>query len=443
MEAWESRINPPPAIHNPEHAVQAIVEARDGCVRLQLNVGAEQAVHRAAVRLPWQHMGAAITCRGLLSFRDVASYYKNIVHRALVTHSWHPAAGVGRACRLCGQAAERIGHLAFCRETGTVWARWMGMVHEHHPGAPPTHRLILLGVLEDRSLIMNTLNALRILIWKFIILQFTRVDLEGARFDPETIWAQAVRRLLTRLNAAEWAARLAASSRPRTATNAAAKAAEKAAPLATITEQGLTLGTSLAKAADEAGVKWQAKWQDMPTPKARARTVRMQRETLPDDVGEVQHDPVSDRDGHAWHVTCILMTQKEDGQIRIFLQRTADQHGIVAIREGEMLPIREPPGLSFVEAMRKAVRRAGEKASVAHARPQLFLFAPGAGKEESRDHALDLIDAGLQETRQISTIQQGESDHNIDQEMRTIQRMITMRDIWSLRGPAVVMDDQR
>ena len=93
--------------------------------------------------------------------------------------------------------------------------------------------------------------------------------------------------------------------------------------------------------------------------------------------------------------------------------------------------------------MRKAVRRAGERASVAHARPQLFLFAPGAGKEESRDHALDLIDAGLQETRQISTIQQGESDHNIDQEMRTIQRMVTMRDIWSLRGPAVVMDDQR
>ena len=75
--------------------------------------------------------------------------------------------------------------------------------------------------------------------------------MEETRFDPGTVWTQAVRRLLTRLSAAEWAAQLAASARSRSAANAVAKAAKKhakkAAPLrigfmATVTEQGLTEG---------------------------------------------------------------------------------------------------------------------------------------------------------------------------------------------------------
>ena len=62
--------------------------------------------------------------------------------------------------RVCG--GQWILHLPFCTETGAVCAR---MVHKHHPGVSPTHRPILLGVLEDRTVVKNTLNALRILIW--------------------------------------------------------------------------------------------------------------------------------------------------------------------------------------------------------------------------------------------------------------------------------------
>ena len=55
----------------------------------------------------------------------------------------------------------------------------------------------------------NTLNALRIIAWKFVIAQFTQVDMEGAKFCADTVWRMAVRRLITRLNSAEWAARIA------------------------------------------------------------------------------------------------------------------------------------------------------------------------------------------------------------------------------------------
>ena len=72
-----------------------------------------------------------------------------------------------------------------------------------------------------------------------------------------------------------------------------------------------------------------------------------------------------------------------------------------------MLPLREPTRHDFVEAMRSAVRRAGNVAGVeraqssTHQTPQLLLFASGAGKEASQDLTPDLINAGFQETMHI------------------------------------------
>ena len=101
----------------------------------------------------------------------------------------------------------------------------------------------------------NTLNALRILLWKFIVIQFTGVDLEGTRFDCEVIWRMAIRRLLTLLNRIEWGAHINQMTAPnqKSAESGLARACAKLAPLAALSETGIHWLPPLAEAAAEAG----------------------------------------------------------------------------------------------------------------------------------------------------------------------------------------------
>ena len=88
--------------------------------------------------------------------------------------------------------------------------------------------------------------------------------------------------------------------------------------------------------------------------------------------------------------------------MRILLQTAVDIRQIVAIREGSMLPLRDPPSGDFAELLRRAARQATPELTVVYTRPQLFIFAPGADPDPARDHALDLIDAGLTDLHQDS-----------------------------------------
>ena len=85
-----------------------------------------------------------------------------------------------------------------------------------------------------------------------------------------------------------------------------------------------------------------------------------------------------------------------------------DVRQIVAIREGQMLPLREPPSGDFEELLCGAVRRAKPELAVIYTRPQLFIFAPGVERDPARDHALDLIDAGLSDLHQATIINREE-----------------------------------
>ena len=92
------------------------------------------------------------------------------MRRALFTHNIKPVPIIGRACRLCKRCTERIGHLPFCAILKPIWDRFLTLVRHQHRDAQPTHRLLLLGVLEDRkSLLANSLNAFRIILRTFII----------------------------------------------------------------------------------------------------------------------------------------------------------------------------------------------------------------------------------------------------------------------------------
>ena len=150
MEAWETRINPPASTYHPDHIVQAVVEQIAGKIRLVLHASVTGPVYAAPPpKLPWKTIGASLKTLGLLTSRDVHSYFKNIVHRALFTHNIKPVPIIGRACRLCKTCTERIGHLPFCATLKPIWDRFLTLVRHQHRDAQPTHRLLLLGVLVD------------------------------------------------------------------------------------------------------------------------------------------------------------------------------------------------------------------------------------------------------------------------------------------------------
>ena len=84
-------------------------------------------------------------------------------------------------------------------------------------------------------------NAFRIILWKFIILRFTMVDLENIPFCTDTVWRMSVRRLITRLNKEEWQARLCMMNARNTRAQAAIadRVTRKLVPLAQMTQTGV------------------------------------------------------------------------------------------------------------------------------------------------------------------------------------------------------------
>ena len=72
----------------------------------------------------------------------------------------------------------------------------MGEYHTGHSQA-----CIYLGVDGSGESIQGTLGLLHKLIWKFIIMDFTKASKEGTHMQTETIWKRATRRLATRVNA--------------------------------------------------------------------------------------------------------------------------------------------------------------------------------------------------------------------------------------------------
>ena len=45
----------------------------------------------------------------------------------------------------------------------------------------------------------STLSVLHIIIWKFVIISLTRIELQGDKWDTDAIWKQALHRTRTRI----------------------------------------------------------------------------------------------------------------------------------------------------------------------------------------------------------------------------------------------------
>ena len=76
-----------------------------------------------------------------------------------------------------------------------------------------------------------------------------------------------------------------------------------------------------------------------------------------------------------------------------------------------MLPLREATGGKFDDIFVESTRKARAEVMVMYARPQIFMFAPGADRQDARDYALDLIDGGLNDVK-TETIVQHDDPHS-------------------------------
>ena len=137
-------------------------------------------------------------CSPLVTPRDFKNWYR-ILHRSIRTRNTVKGADVN--CRLCNECIERLSHLAECRLIREVFEHFREFASHYLPGLILDSRLIYLGLTGPWKGLPSALSALHIIVWKFVVIAFTRAETENAKFVPDRIWSDAVRRFSVRINA--------------------------------------------------------------------------------------------------------------------------------------------------------------------------------------------------------------------------------------------------
>ena len=200
--------------------------------------------------IPWREIGRLFK-GGLLTPKDYSSYFKNILHRALLTRSRCPADDGATCCRCCLGTTEHLAHLAECRTLLPLWNDLAKL-----GGLKCTPRLVLLGI-QGKEVMPLGLAALWLIVWKFVIISFTQLGVEGTQLCVEDIWSQAVRRLVGRVHSALHTYRLSLTAAAGKGAPAPAPEAlnKLLRPLGTVSQTGVLEWASKFKAhLDRAGV---------------------------------------------------------------------------------------------------------------------------------------------------------------------------------------------
>ena len=152
------------------------------------------------LNLPWLGIGKEFA-RNIGTTRDTGSWFKNILHRAL----WLKEGGARHKCSICADqySLENWDHLWQCPKLKPTWDKFIQLANttmgDQHTGH--SQACIYLGVDGSGESLQGTLGLLHKLIWKFIIMDFTKASKEGTQMQTERIWRRATRRLATRVNA--------------------------------------------------------------------------------------------------------------------------------------------------------------------------------------------------------------------------------------------------
>jgi hypothetical protein len=136
----------------------------------------------------------------LITPKDFMPHFKLILHNSLLLRhkdSARRAAGTTN-CRLCGAAEERCTHLPRCRCLAPIWNRFIKLTKLKCNDDNSRSRLILLGLSHPP--LPKALSDFHLILWKFILINFTLVDLENKRFIADNVWNGAIRRYLSKAN---------------------------------------------------------------------------------------------------------------------------------------------------------------------------------------------------------------------------------------------------
>ena len=138
----------------------------------------------------------------LLTPRDYKNYYR-FLHRSMRTRDLFPREGdEGNACRMCRAEGERFSHIPQCYSVLQIFERFTSFARSLVPTLQTSQELICFGTHGGQPL-PGGLSAFHVIIWKFIIIDFTQADIHGTKFEPDRVWVAATRRLRSRLMAHE------------------------------------------------------------------------------------------------------------------------------------------------------------------------------------------------------------------------------------------------
>jgi hypothetical protein len=136
----------------------------------------------------------------LLTPRDFMTHFKLILHRALFTRHINPTHKQANTthCRLCEVETETIEHLATCPSLHHIWRSFSRLANINTSSSQEEARLNLLGIHTPP--LSQALSDLHLIIWKFILIYFTLVDLKHIPFDAKLVWRKAIRRYVSKAN---------------------------------------------------------------------------------------------------------------------------------------------------------------------------------------------------------------------------------------------------
>ena len=162
--------------------------------------------------IKWKSIGLKYRQR-MLTPRDFMTHYKLILHRGLLTRNIQNDCRT-TICRVCEGAIESIAHLSRCPTLDKIWQPFLALCGACNADENPRvirnncfnelnqnehDRLILLGATPIP--IPQALSDLHLIIWKFILINFTQVDLSNIKFSIELTLTGALRRYVSKVNA--------------------------------------------------------------------------------------------------------------------------------------------------------------------------------------------------------------------------------------------------
>ena len=112
-----------------------------------------------------------------------------VIHRAIRARTWEDKQA---KCRLCGCGRDSITHFQEC----PVLIQLFTIFEES-----PSPQLIYLGLRRDWRPLAGYAAAYYTILWKFILIQYTRVDTDDADFDTKYIVRATARRTHERIEA--------------------------------------------------------------------------------------------------------------------------------------------------------------------------------------------------------------------------------------------------